>query len=350
MPAYGGTISERNSNSVLSLFLDHPAEKRLRAIVNFVQYGIDLGYIARHSGPYMWAPEGGHGTGRPVPMLFAGLLLNSQEILDGTKFAGPMRFSEWGAVNYRANAGQPLWGQVTEVFSITEPRELSYWHGLIRDLVNHSAIEDPYGYIDGGTRPGDYYQNWIINEKGSALAVHLLQHYSFPETLTNFNNDTYLTFMDRWVQFGAVTSPDVCAPPEGVWLAGPQMGTHCTTAEESATPLWARTIQDECGFGVCFDGPFTGQPCGPFFGPGTASTSTRCGKDGNNVEYRCALNSQHGVTYGYQGTGSCIADVDPSDGIGRFPQFHGFNRDGTAVAVPGFKDEMWATYRAQASH
>lgn len=35
-----------------------------------------------------------------------------------------------------------------------------------------------------------------------------------------------------------------------------------------------------------------------------------------------------GITYGPDGNGGCILDTDPSDGIGRYPELHGTDRDG----------------------
>lgn len=56
--------------------------------------------------------------------------------------------------------------------------------------------------------------------------------------------------------------------------------------------------------------------------------------------------ANRGVTYGPDGNGGCVLDVDSSDGIGRFPDLHGTCADGCAYAryrVP-IADALWYEY------
>lgn len=52
----------------------------------------------------------------------------------------------------------------------------------------------------------------------------------------------------------------------------------------------------------------------------------------------------YGVTYGPDGSGGCIADDDPSDGTGRFPDAHAQNANGAGHGS-SFHYEMWLAYR-----
>lgn len=79
MPDYGREVARAVSMAALLLCLDFsPAEKE-PLLVYFVNYGIDLfGVIqAGHPG---WPGHGGHGNGRKLPILFAGLLLGDLEM------------------------------------------------------------------------------------------------------------------------------------------------------------------------------------------------------------------------------------------------------------------------------
>ena len=51
-----------------------------------------------------------------------------------------------------------------------------------------------------------------------------------------------------------------------------------------------------------------------------------------------------GVDFGPDGKGDCIRDRDPSDGVGRFPDVHGRNKD-SGFNESDFAREMWKAYR-----
>ena len=74
MPQYGLEYGRVVGHCALLLCTDlQPAEKE-PLLVNFVQVGIDLAGIIR-SGHPGWTAWGGHGSGRKLPIVFAGLLL-----------------------------------------------------------------------------------------------------------------------------------------------------------------------------------------------------------------------------------------------------------------------------------
>jgi hypothetical protein len=100
------------------------------------------------------------------------------------------------------------------------------------------------------------------------------------------NSDDFLTYVDRWVDFGTWAQPDPCAP-----------------ADYSDT----------------LNGDFN------------ADT---------------AQGSHYGKTYGPDPLhlGDCIRDTNPVDGTGRFPTLHGTNKDQGGYSS-SFANAMWAAYR-----
>jgi hypothetical protein len=88
MPEYGGDLANRVSEGAIWLNLDFSSEEKRDILIGFVQVGIDLygvavnGYI--NSGGYMaqWVNNGGHAAGRKFPILFAGLMLEDQDMID----------------------------------------------------------------------------------------------------------------------------------------------------------------------------------------------------------------------------------------------------------------------------
>lgn len=93
MPQYGREYGRVAGISALLLCTDlAPTEKEL-LLLNFVQVGIDLGGMIRagHSG---WTAWGGHGSGRKLPIVFAGLLLGDDQLAHINKSFPKASFGE----------------------------------------------------------------------------------------------------------------------------------------------------------------------------------------------------------------------------------------------------------------
>ena len=84
MPNYGRELALIMSDVSLMLQLDfsqlpgHPTKTKL--LISYVQFGIDSAGIADNGGG--WPANGGHGIGRKLPILIAGVLLNDQHMKD----------------------------------------------------------------------------------------------------------------------------------------------------------------------------------------------------------------------------------------------------------------------------
>src|SRR5271154_2867370 len=79
MPSYGQHIAFADLVCRLLLALNFPEDQKVNLTNYFVQYGIDL-YGCVQTG-YGWPAFGGHRSGRKLPIVFAGILLNN----DGMK-------------------------------------------------------------------------------------------------------------------------------------------------------------------------------------------------------------------------------------------------------------------------
>lgn len=290
LPDYGSTIAVRDAEGALALMLDHSAEEKRPLLIHYVQTGIDLYHMAL--GGQSWPPNGGHSEGRKLPIAFASLLLADAQMQQFVSEAGREQFGENGGVYFSEAAQTVLYGQQAN-------SEDSYWTNLVFDTGSRTII-DPYHWIDGGHEPGGSYQFCCLamNWKATATAIHLM-----PELRPLWNHEELLDYVDRWVDFGAWSQPDPCAPPDGTCSGGDNDGAACTFA----------------------------------------SAPTVCTGDDAVCDAMASWDANYGVTYGPDGAGGCIADSDDSDGTGRFPHLHGVNADGGHHGS-GFAGEMWSAY------
>lgn len=290
LPDYGASIASRNAVGALGLMLtDDPADK-YEPLVHYVQYGIDLYHMLL--GGVSWPPNGGHSEGRRLPLTFAATVLGHADMQAAVSGAATNLFGETGGVYWSEDASTVLFGQ-------TWNSEDNYWTNLVFDTGSRTT-PDPYGYIDGGHRPGGSYQFCCTAKpwKSTVTALHLM-----PELQPVWNHALSLDYVQRWVTFGAWTQPDPCAPPRGECAGGDNAGAACTSANEPDV----------------------------------------CTGDDGHCDTTVSWDSDYGVTYGPDGSGGCIQDTDPSDGTGRFPLLHGVSTDGGHYGS-GFADALWSAY------
>jgi len=80
MPDYGRDLASLIGEASLTLNLNYTNEEKETLLIRFVQLGIDLYGIVKNGGDKNWSPNGGHASGRKWPILFAGLILNNNEM------------------------------------------------------------------------------------------------------------------------------------------------------------------------------------------------------------------------------------------------------------------------------
>lgn len=329
MPDYGGDIALNTGDGALRLMLSDPYSDKEPALIQYLQMGIDWSYILKAGGS--WPPNGGHCSGRKLPIIMTAILLDDQELKDLVSSRPRGTFQEEGSLYFSqqadSGAGEVLFGQ---------GESCDYWLNQVTDNGSRTC-PDPYGYIDGGHVPGTSYQMGINSMiwKGPVIAMQLMPQAA--ELWTE--RETFIHYVDRWVTFGAWAQPDPCAPTMGKCGGGPNAGQVCTYANLNACP------GSFCGGGVCSGGgPYNGGRCSDEGGP---APTNDCGNDGNGHSYSCVVDTgYYRVTYGTDPAhpGQCILDQDASDGIGRHPYQHGLNADmGTYQSA--FANSMWNLYR-----
>jgi len=177
MPDYGREITNIVSTVSLMLMLDDPDKKREKLLLRFVQLGIDY-YGVTQSDNDLWRANGGHNSGRKMPILFAGVLLRH----DGMKHVRAS-FAEDEQTYY----GQGYRGQkVLWTIDRSESRRHEHlppqaWSGPPFKGENNGWKSEGYRRLNGPT--------WI----GQALTARLLG------AKAHWNHDPFFDYVDRWV-------------------------------------------------------------------------------------------------------------------------------------------------------
>lgn len=79
MPDYGRDIADLVGAAGLALQLDYSTDDKRALAIAMVQVGIDLAGVVRNGGRFL--ADGGSGSGRKFPVLFAGAMLQDRELL-----------------------------------------------------------------------------------------------------------------------------------------------------------------------------------------------------------------------------------------------------------------------------
>ena len=93
MPQYGLEYGRSAGICAMLLCTDYKPEQKEPLLVNYVQIGIDLGGMIR-SGHPGWTGWGGHGSGRKLPIVFAGLLLGDEQLANINQSFPKVSFGE----------------------------------------------------------------------------------------------------------------------------------------------------------------------------------------------------------------------------------------------------------------
>jgi hypothetical protein len=177
MPDYGREITNIVSTVSLVLLLEDPNKERETLLLRFVQLGIDYYGVTQSDGD-LWRANGGHNSGRKMPILFAGVLLGH----DGMRHV-KASFAEDQQTYY----GQGYRGQkALWTIDCTEARRHEHlppekWAGPPFKGDNDGWKSEAYRRLNGPT--------WV----GQALAARLLGAKGY------WNNDAFFDYVDRWV-------------------------------------------------------------------------------------------------------------------------------------------------------
>jgi hypothetical protein len=199
MPSYGQHIAFADSYVALLLMLNFTPDQKVTLTNYFVQYGVDL-YGCLQAG-YSWPAFGGHRSGRKLPILFAGILLNNS----GMKSIGTTHPNSFGEdmqtfyINKLPPAGSVLhaWQGATVIYG--------GHYGVKSDGTPVSpGLYGPYEQqqpsawpilTPPGEQVGEAYRRCCtsVSWVGEALAIHLLK----AENLWNY--PAFFDYVDRWM-------------------------------------------------------------------------------------------------------------------------------------------------------
>lgn len=281
---YAPTMAMFSNDAILRLMMNDPIGQKMGLLIVMLQKGIDMYHFVL--GGQIWPDGGGHQPGHLLPLAFTAEMMGNDSM---KKTVAKATFFHETRLSYLGVNGSGLYGVKDPYWT-----EQKYWQTLATQSGSNSE-RDPYGYIDGGYQPAaqEIYLFCCVAQpwKGSALAFHL-----FPDLKKVWTNPAFFSFVDRWVQKGTYTQPDPCAPPDGICRGGANNGKPCTLAKG-------------CPGGTCV----------------TSMTN-------------------YGKTFGTDGKGGCIKDMDSSDGVGRFPAMNNKNADGGLRLTP-YQAAMWKAYR-----
>jgi len=183
MPDYGREITNIVSTVSLLLLLDDPAPvgvaspPRETLLLRFVQLGIDY-YGATQSDADLWRANGGHNSGRKMPILFAGVLLG-HDGMKGVKASFAEDQQTYYGTGYRGQ--KALWTIDTTEARRHEHLPPERWAGPPFKGDNDGWKSEGYRLLNGPT--------WV----GQALAARLLGAKGF------WGHEPFFDYVDRWV-------------------------------------------------------------------------------------------------------------------------------------------------------
>jgi len=196
MPSYGQHIAFADSYASLLLMLNFPAAQKVNLTNYFVQYGIDL-YGCLQAG-YGWPAFGGHRSGRKLPIILAGILLND----DGMKSASATYPNQFGEdmqtvyVDKIPGGYMQAWQGATVIYGghygvTTDGTPVSA--GLYGPYEQLQPVNWPL--INGNEQLGEAYRRCCtsVSWVGEALTVHLMH----AENVWNY--PAFFDYVDRWM-------------------------------------------------------------------------------------------------------------------------------------------------------
>ena len=200
MPSYGQHIAFADSYAALLLMLNFPAAQKVNLTNYFVQYGIDL-YGCVQAG-YGWPAFGGHRSGRKLPIILAGILLDDSG-MKNVSSTYPDKFGEDMQTLYinqlpPAGTYQQAWQGATVIYG-------GHYGVHAADSSPVSAgLYGPYEQLQPanwqiltppGEQLGEAYRRCCtsVSWVGEALAAYLINGKS------TWNYPPFFDYVNRWM-------------------------------------------------------------------------------------------------------------------------------------------------------
>jgi len=189
MPQYGLEYGRVVGISALLLCTDLEPQQKEPLLVNFVQVGIDLGGIIRAGHPG-WTGWGGHGSGRKLPIVFAGLLLGDDELANINELFPKVSFGEDEQTAYG-----DCWTGARVVFAGHSGIDAATGAGRSRGSDWGPYEHTPPSQWKQGQNTSESYRRCCtsVGWVAQALALRLMHAEK------SWNHDAFFDYVDRWM-------------------------------------------------------------------------------------------------------------------------------------------------------
>jgi len=198
MPSYGQHIAFADSYVGLLLELNFPPDQKVNLTNYFVQYGIDL-FGCVQAG-YGWPAFGGHRSGRKMPIIFAGILLNNTSMKNVSTLY-PDQFGEDMQTLYINNL--PPAGTYTQAWQGATVIYGGHYGVHTNGTPVSPGLYGPYEQLqpsqwpllNGNEQLGEAYRRCCtsVSWVGEALAMRILSAQSI------WNYPAFFDYVDRWM-------------------------------------------------------------------------------------------------------------------------------------------------------
>jgi cysteine-rich repeat protein len=190
MASYGRENAYLMSFAGLLLTLDWTPEQKEPLLVYLTQYGIDL-YGLVEQGHTGWQAHGGHGSGRKLPIVLAGLMLNEQKMKSVQAEFGEDMQTLWVSETPPAGTYTKTWH--------TKPETVVYGGHMGIDGESVNPGWGPYEHLAPPAWKntlGESYRRCCtsVSWVGEMLAAQLI-----PGMREAWNHPQFFAYVDRWM-------------------------------------------------------------------------------------------------------------------------------------------------------
>lgn len=199
---YGPDIMKIYMNMMLRICLTDAIENKLPTILAITQAGIDWYHMMKDDslGIRHYSMDG-HYPCQSLIVGFSALMVNDTDM---KTYCDTLSSWHEKRMLYESDSTDSV------LFGTVGTAEVSYWDAVL-NLEGDRSVRDPYQKIDGGYKPGDYYQD-ILSGPWCGYATF--------KKLCNVNSVLNCTLVDkyypRWYDHGTLTLPDPCVACDGV--------------------------------------------------------------------------------------------------------------------------------------
>ncbi len=189
MPQYGLEYGRVAGICALLLCTDLAPEQKEPLLVNYVQIGIDLGGMIRAGHPG-WTGWGGHGSGRKIPIVFAGLLLGDDELAGISGSYPKVSFGEDDQTAYG-----DCWTGAKVVFAGHSGIDAATGEGRSRGNMWGPYEHAPPSQWGDGPNTSESYRRCCTSVGWVAQALALRLMHAERQS----GHDAFFDYVDRWM-------------------------------------------------------------------------------------------------------------------------------------------------------